>query len=107
MSRILLINNTLGPTFEHLREDFHTCGELREFLMRKAFEMGREVGNAKFAALLQQACAFGGSANANAAGVARIVGDVNQAAADETGDGAAQGRRFDLLSRRKISEGFR
>jgi hypothetical protein len=74
--------------------------------MRKAFEMGREIRNAKFAAFLQKPRASGGGADAHAAGIARIVGDVDQATAGESGDDAAHGRGLDLLSRSEFAQGL-
>jgi len=69
--------------------------------------MGGEVGDTPPARALKQAGAFGSGANAHAAGVVRIGGDLDKAGAGQASDNAAHGGRFDLFGCRQFTQRFR
>src|ERR1700674_2282848 len=87
----------LAPVTQQLLQDVRGAAELSEFRFGEASEKVGQIFDAALARLLQKAGAFGGGANLHAAGIVRIAGDFNQAAALESGDHAAHGGRPDLL----------
>ena len=94
------------PAVEQPFQDFHSLCDLGEFFGCELVKMGSELGDAKLAAFLQQTYAFGGGADAHAAGVVGIGRDGDQAAAIQSGHDAAHGGRLDLFGGGEFAERF-
>jgi len=100
----LLTRAKSAPFLEHVSEDFDGIADLREFGEGQRIQMLGERGDAQAASFFEQAPAFGGSADAKAAGIGGIGRNIDQAAARQTGYDAAHGRRLDLLGRGEFLE---
>jgi hypothetical protein len=95
------------PAFEQAAKDFDGVAEGVEFARRETVEMVCEIRDADFTSFLQQARAFGRSADAHATGVVRVGADFDESAARQPGDDAAHGRRLHLLGGGQLAKCFR
>lgn len=103
----LLTIKKSAPLLEHVSEDFYSFAEPGEFGGRERVEIFGERGDAQAASFLQQAFSFGRSADVHAAGVGRILRNIDQVTALEPGDDAAHGWQLYLLGGGEVGERFR